>query len=162
MATNIWEVDSPTEGGDWGESERRAADDPEAKNHVRVMKLEVEVEEMAWKEAWIHRLVEEHPAFQGLPVRLKEALKGLPSPSLIPLANRRRRRKFWKKNGVVIHACSREGYFLARALKEVGGDPRASPLKVSGLEGFPRPARAWLAFTISASVKTSRSLRMTW
>ena len=75
--------------------------------------------------AWAHRIAEEHPAFQWLPQRIKDALKEEPSQSIIPLANRRRR-KFWKANGVVLHAFAglKDGYTLTRALKEVGGHPQ--------------------------------------
>ena len=84
-----------------------------------------QAQEMSWKKEWIHRIAEEHPAFQGLPQRIKDALKEDPSESLIPLANRRKR-KFWRSNGVVIHAFAgeKDGYTLSRALKEVGGDCR--------------------------------------
>ena len=66
-----------------------------------------QAQEMSWKKEWIHRIAEEHPAFQGLPQRIKDALKEDPSESLIPLANRRKR-KFWRSNGVVIHAFAGE------------------------------------------------------
>eukprot|EP00435_Cladocopium_sp_Y103_P038530 s827_g10.t1 len=97
----------------------------ELKNMSKAHLAKLDAQEMGWKKAWVERLAEEHPAFQGLPQRLKEALKEEPSQSLVPLANRRRR-KFWAKNGVVIHAFSGEkgGYTLTRALKEVGGDTR--------------------------------------
>lgn len=75
---------------------------------------------------WIASVAHEHPVFQRLPERLKQCLIEDPADDILPLGNRRQR-KFWRKNGVMIHAFSgkNEGYTLGRAYKEIGGDPRA-------------------------------------
>ena len=75
--------------------------------------------------AWLKRLVEEHPVFQGVPEEVKRNLVEMPAPNLIPLGNRRRR-KVWKAKGMMVHAFSGEnaGYTLGRAFHEVGGDRR--------------------------------------
>jgi hypothetical protein len=75
--------------------------------------------------AWLKRLVDEHPVFQGVPEEVKKNLVEMPEPNLIPLGNRRRR-KVWKAKGMMIHAFSSEnaGYTLGRAFHEIGDDHR--------------------------------------
>lgn len=75
--------------------------------------------------AWLKRLVDEHPVFQGVPEEVKKNLVEMPAPNLIPLGNRRRR-KVWKAKGMMIHAFSSEnaGYTLGRAFHEIGDDHR--------------------------------------
>lgn len=86
---------------------------------------QLRAEDLSWKKEWIARIAEEHPAFRGLPQKIRDALKEEPCGFLKPFANRRRR-KLWKREGVVLHlyAGENEGYTLARALKEVGADHR--------------------------------------
>ena len=75
--------------------------------------------------AWLKRLVDEHPALQGIPEEVKRSLVEKHAPNILPLGNRRRR-KFWRTKGMMIHAFSgkNEGYTLGRAFHEVGGDRR--------------------------------------
>ena len=75
--------------------------------------------------AWLKRLVEEHPVFQGVPQEIKDQLVDLPAENLLAMGNRRRR-KLWKKKGMLVHLFSGEegGYTLGRAFHEVGGDRR--------------------------------------
>ena len=82
-------------------------------------------QEEPWKKVWLEKIVEEHPALQDLPLHIKKALKVEPCEYLKSLGNRRKRR-LWKREGVVLHLYSgeKDGYTLSRALKEVGGDPR--------------------------------------
>ena len=77
------------------------------------------------EEAWLRRLVDEHPSFQGIPDEVKRALVERPASDLIPLGNRRKR-KVWRTKGMLVHAFSgeNEGYTLGRAFHEVGGDRR--------------------------------------
>eukprot|EP00435_Cladocopium_sp_Y103_P043923 s3094_g12.t1 len=68
--------------------------------------------------------IEDKRAVKGIPEEITSALVvPLEDPKLI--ANRRRR-KLWKKEGMVAHAFAgpKEGYTLSRALKEVVGDHR--------------------------------------
>ena len=85
---------------------------------LRSVKLQSNVEAL-----WLAKVVEEHPAFRELPQKVKEALVEVPAESVIPIANRRIRKR-WKKYGVAVHLFSgeKEGYTLSRALHEVGGD----------------------------------------
>ena len=77
------------------------------------------------EEAWLRRLVDEHPALRGIPEEVKKGLVEKPAPDILPLDNRRRR-KLWRTKGMMIHAFSgkNEGYTLGRAFHEVGGDRR--------------------------------------
>ena len=94
----------------------------EAKASVRLRSMKMEDSQEV---KWLAQVVEEHPAFRGMPVHVKRALLEVPASSIIPLANRRVR-KIWKKKGVTVHLFSGadEGYTLRRALHEVGGDKR--------------------------------------
>ena len=87
---------------------------------------------------WIQRIVNEHPVFANLPNDLKQSLVEIPATDLKSLANRRIR-KFWKREGVLVHAFSGEdsGYTLRRAFHEVGGDKRAM-LELDVLHGGPQ------------------------
>lgn len=97
----------------------------EEKCRGRGAQRRMKAEEEDAKMAFINKLVNEHPAFRGVPEKVKEALKAKPDADLKSLANRRRR-KLWRKQGVVAHVFSgeKEGYTLSRALKEVGADQR--------------------------------------
>ena len=77
------------------------------------------------EEAWLRRLVDEHPALQGIPEEVKRSLVEKPATDILPLGNRRRR-KLWRAKGMMIHAFSgkNEGYTLGRAFHEIGGDRR--------------------------------------
>ena len=74
---------------------------------------------------WLKRLVQEHPALQGVPEEIKNHLVEVPAANLIPLGNRRRR-KLWRSKGMLVHVFSGEdsGYTLGRAFHEIGGDRR--------------------------------------
>ena len=105
---------------------------------------------------WLKRLVQEHPALQGVPEEIKEHLVEVPAENLIPLGNRRRR-KLWRSKGMLVHVFSGEdsGYTLGRAFHEIGGDRRllheldvlhqksSSDLSVKG-EAYPLLLRAAL------------------
>ena len=73
----------------------------------------------------MRRLVDEHPALQGIPEEVKRSLVEKPATDILPLGNRRRR-KLWRAKGMMIHAFSgkNEGYTLGRAFHEIGGDRR--------------------------------------
>ena len=76
-------------------------------------------------EDWLKRLIQEHPAFEGLPQEVKSKL--IVSPREGHLVGNRRRRKLWKKEGGVtlyLYAGENKDYTYARAVKEAGGDPR--------------------------------------
>ena len=77
-----------------------------------------------WEQAWLRQLADQYPAFEGVPEHIKDALIA-PLEDVRMIANRRRR-KLWKKEGMVAHAFSgdKSGYTLSRALKEIGGDHR--------------------------------------
>ena len=74
---------------------------------------------------FIQMLVESHPVFEGVPKNIKEALVVKPEETLKAFGNRRRR-KLWRRRGMVIHLFSgaKDGYPLQRAVKEIGGDHR--------------------------------------
>ena len=44
--------------------------------------------------AWLRRLVEEHPVFQGVPEEVKRNLAEMPAPNLIPLGNRGKNKRW--------------------------------------------------------------------
>ena len=73
--------------------------------------------------AWIKQLVEKHPVFDGVPEEIKNKLIALPAEDLLQLPANRRTRKFWEKQGCIVHlyAGPDEGYTMKRAFKEVGG-----------------------------------------
>ena len=77
------------------------------------------------EQEFLRKIVDQHPAFEGLPKDVKEALIERPASNVHGLGNRRTRR-LWKKQGLVVHAFSgsSEGYTLRRAFHEVGGDRR--------------------------------------
>lgn len=123
--------------------------------------------------AWLKRLVDEHPVFQGVPEEVKRNLVEMPEPNLIPLGNRRRR-KVWKAKGMMIHAFSGEnaGYTLGRAFHEIGDDRRllhefdithdkpTADLSPEG-EAYPLLLRAaldgWVRAWIAGSPRRTRS-----
>ena len=72
---------------------------------------------------WIE---EAHPVLRDLPEHLKTSLKETPSEDLhgLPDCNRRRRKLLNEGFVVYLYAGEKEGYWLGRAVKEVGGDPR--------------------------------------
>ena len=75
------------------------------------------------EEAWMRKLVQEHPVLRSLPHWIKERLVVSPGEwNGLPL-NRRMRRRL-KQEGFVLHlyAGEKEGFSLQRALKQVGGD----------------------------------------
>ena len=74
---------------------------------------------------WFERLTKEHPAFQGIPERLRKEL--VVPPEVNAVAGNRRFRKLWKKQkGVILHLYSGEndGFTFKRAVKDLGGDVR--------------------------------------
>eukprot|EP00434_Breviolum_minutum_P018297 symbB.v1.2.016141.t1/scaffold1167.1/size134246/1 len=70
--------------------------------------------------------IEAHPVLRDLPEHLKTSLKETPSEDLhgLPDCNRRRRKLLNEGFVVYLYAGEKEGYWLGRAVKEVGGDPR--------------------------------------
>ena len=74
---------------------------------------------------FIQKVVDQHPAFKGLPEEVRKALVEKPTEDLKELGNRRHR-KLWKREGMVVHmfSGSTDGYTLKRAFHEVGGDKR--------------------------------------
>ena len=89
----------------------------------KVKKLEVERRDLDW----FKDLTRFHPALKTLPEDVKEKLIVRPAEDLngLPGCNRRRR-KLLEREGFVVHlyAGEKDGYTLARALKECGGDRR--------------------------------------
>ena len=121
----------------WGELPVKVEDGCPVVPHEIALRLIKEIEEKAQKlirsikvdsqseVAWLKRLVEEHPVFQGVPEEVKKQLIELPAENVIPMGNRRRR-KLWRKKGMLVHVFSGEdsGYTLGRAFHEIGGDRR--------------------------------------
>ena len=66
-----------------------------------------------WEQAWLRQLADQHPAFEGVPEHIKDSLV-VPLEDVRMIANRRRR-KLWKKEGMVAHAFSgdKSGYTLS-------------------------------------------------
>eukprot|EP00438_Fugacium_kawagutii_P033584 Skav205234 [mRNA] locus=scaffold1794:149103:155795:- [translate_table: standard] len=94
----------------------------------RVEELETSEDEKHEREKekeWLRKLIEVHPAFRQVPEELKAYLYEDPSETVHACGNRRRR-KLWKKEGVVIHlyAGAPEGFGLGRAVQQAGGDSR--------------------------------------
>ena len=74
---------------------------------------------------WMKRLVEEHPALQGVPKRITERL--VISPKEGHITGNRSRRKLWKKEGGVtlyLYSGPNEGYTMAKAIQLLGGEKR--------------------------------------
>ena len=74
---------------------------------------------------WMKRLVEEHPALQGVPKRITERL--VISPKEGHITGNRSRRKLWKKEGGVtlyLYSGPNEGYTMAKAIQLLGGEKK--------------------------------------
>ena len=74
---------------------------------------------------WMKRVVDDHPAFQGVPQHLKE--KMVVSPQSSAIAGNRKLRKLWKREGGVIlylYSGKSEGFNMKRAAKDLGFDVR--------------------------------------
>ena len=84
------------------------------------------LEEKFEEKDWIVGLIDSHPVLRRLPPNIREALKEEPAVDLrgLPECNRRRRKVLDQGFVVSIYAGKKEGYWLGRAVKEVGGDPR--------------------------------------
>ena len=75
--------------------------------------------------SWMKRVVEDHPAFQGVPQHLKDKMVVTPQSSAI--AGNRKLRKLWKREGGVIlflYSGKSEGFHMKRAAKDLGFDVR--------------------------------------
>ena len=72
---------------------------------------------------WLHRILQEHPAFRNIPEDLRNKILEPPAEDVAVCGNRRQRRK-WAKEGLILHlyAGEDEGYTFKRAFHEVGGD----------------------------------------
>ena len=57
----------------------------------RINLAQLKARDLSWKKTWIRRIAEEHPAFQGIPEKIKEALIEDPCEYMKPFGNRRRR-----------------------------------------------------------------------
>lgn len=75
---------------------------------------------------WLADFVMAHPVLRELPEHLRTALVETPAETLhgLPGCNRRRRRLLREGFVVYLYAGEKDGYTLARAMKEVGGDDR--------------------------------------
>ena len=86
---------------------------------IKAMKMDEEDRE----KEWIKELINVHPALKTLPDQVKRGLVVKPAKDLktLPGLNRRGRKRAMK-DGLMVHlyAGPKEGYTLARALKEVG------------------------------------------
>jgi len=86
----------------------------------------IQEEERSAEERWLRQLVKAHPVLRELPQHIQQKLVVSPAEDLSSIlgCNRRKRKKM-KEEGFVAHlyAGESEGYSLARAFKEVGGDP---------------------------------------
>ena len=74
---------------------------------------------------WLNRLVDEHPAFQGVPDELRQELKTIPRAGTL-LGNKRLRR-YWQKNrnaAVHLYAGPDDSTTFKRTAKEMGMDDR--------------------------------------
>ena len=88
---------------------------------------------------WIKGLVNSHPVLRKLPIYIREALIENPASDLrdLPDCNRRRRKVLDEGFIVSVYAGKKEGYWLGRAMKEVGGDPRkVAEIDILRDEGF--------------------------
>lgn len=74
---------------------------------------------------WLDQVVRDFPVFQNLPQRIRDKLVDTPARDLSGLQVNRRIRRRWEREGVTVHlyAGPKEGYYLQRAVKEMGGDP---------------------------------------
>lgn len=75
---------------------------------------------------WIAGLIDSHPVLRKLPWNIRESLLEEPAVDLrgLPECNRRRRKVLDRGFVVSVYAGKKEGYWLGRAVKEVGGGPR--------------------------------------
>jgi len=94
----------------------------------RVEEVEVSDDEkrtLEKEKEWLKKLIEVHPVFREVPQWLKDQLYEEPAENLHACGNRKRR-KLWKKEGLVLHvyAGAPEGFGLARAVHQAGGDQR--------------------------------------
>ena len=73
---------------------------------------------------FLDRLLENHPAFEEVPVYLKDRIVDFPATSWDGLLLNRRLRKRIKNQGCIVHlyAGKDEGFTLTKAMKECGGD----------------------------------------
>ena len=68
---------------------------------------------------WMRRVVDDHPAFQGVPQHLKD--KMVVSPQSSAIAGNRKLRKLWKREGGVVlflYSGRSEGFHMKRAAKD--------------------------------------------
>eukprot|EP00435_Cladocopium_sp_Y103_P020138 s2720_g4.t3 len=75
--------------------------------------------------SWMRRVVDDHPAFQGVPQHLKDKL--VVSPQSSAIAGNRKLRKLWRREGGVIlflYSGKSEGFHMKRAAKDLGFDVR--------------------------------------
>ena len=74
---------------------------------------------------WLDQVVRDFPVFQNMPQRIRDKLVDTPARDLSGLQVNRRIRRRWEREGVTLHlyAGPKEGYYLQRAVKEMGGDP---------------------------------------
>eukprot|EP00435_Cladocopium_sp_Y103_P022929 s4253_g5.t1 len=75
--------------------------------------------------SWMKRVVDDHPAFQGVPQHLKDKL--IVSPQSSAIAGNRKLRKLWRREGGVIlflYSGKSEGFHMKRAAKDLGFDVR--------------------------------------
>ena len=73
---------------------------------------------------WMRELIRVHPVLKDLPDHVKKELAELPGDWNQLPANRRRRKR-WKKDGVIVHLYAGEdkGFTFSKAWKQSGGDP---------------------------------------
>ena len=93
------------------------------KKNVKMKRVEVQT---GGERKWLEDFVLAHPVLRELPEHVRQSLVDTPSETLhgLPDCNRRRRKLLEEGFVVYIYAGEKEGYSLARAMKEVGGDPR--------------------------------------
>ncbi len=93
------------------------------KKDVKMKRVEVQT---GGERKWLEDFVLAHPVLRELPEHVRQSLVDTPSETLhgLPDCNRRRRKLLEEGFVVYIYAGEKEGYSLARAMKEVGGDPR--------------------------------------
>ena len=74
---------------------------------------------------WLDQVVRDFPVFQNMPQRIRDKLVDTPARDLSGLQVNCRIRRRWEREGVTVHlyAGPKEGYYLQRAVKEMGGDP---------------------------------------
>ena len=93
------------------------------KKGKKIGKMEVQT---GGEKKWLADFVMAHPVLRELPEHLRTALVETPAETLhgLPGCNRRRRRLLREGFVVYLYAGEKDGYTLARAMKEVGGDDR--------------------------------------